>query len=52
MTVSPQLLLAFVYFDQSHCGYILDKDVEELMYALGLNLSRAQVKFGSVILIL
>lgn len=44
MTINPQLLLAFVYFDQSHCGYILDKDVEELMYALGLNLSRAQVR--------
>lgn len=44
ITINPQLLLAFVYFDQSHCGYILDKDVEELMYALGLNLSRAQVR--------
>jgi hypothetical protein len=42
-TEDPHLLLAFVYFDQSHCGYIFDKDIEELLYTLGLNLSRAQV---------
>ncbi|XP_059474475.1 cell division cycle and apoptosis regulator protein 1-like isoform X2 [Neocloeon triangulifer] len=44
VTVDPGLLLAFVYFDQSHCGYILHKDLEEIIYTLGLNLSRAQVK--------
>jgi len=43
-TEDPHLLLAFVYFDQSHCGYIFDKDIEELLYTLGLNLSRAQVR--------
>ena len=43
VTVSPELLLAFVYFDQSHTGYLLDKDVEEIMHTLGLHLSRAQV---------
>lgn len=43
VTTDPGLLLAFVYFDQSHCGYIFDKDVEEILYTLGLNLSRAQV---------
>lgn len=37
-------MLAFVYFDQTHCGYIFDKDIEELIYTLGLNLSRAQVR--------
>lgn len=43
-THDPNLLLAFVYFDQTHCGYIFDKDIEELIYTLGLNLSRAQVR--------
>ncbi|XP_063994162.1 cell division cycle and apoptosis regulator protein 1-like [Diachasmimorpha longicaudata] len=43
-TFDPDLLLSFVYFDQTHCGYIFDKDIEELIYTLGLNLSRAQVK--------
>lgn len=33
-----------MYFDQTHCGYIFDKDIEELIYTLGLNLSRAQVR--------
>lgn len=45
-TEDPHLLLAFVYFDQSHCGYIFDKDIEELLYTLGLNLSRAQVQIA------
>ncbi|XP_058799301.1 cell division cycle and apoptosis regulator protein 1-like isoform X2 [Phymastichus coffea] len=43
-THDPYLLLSFVYFDQTHCGYIFDKDIEELIYTLGLNLSRAQVR--------
>ncbi|GLG95042.1 Cell division cycle and apoptosis regulator protein 1 [Gryllus bimaculatus] len=43
-TEDKQLLLSFIYFDQSHCGYIFDKDIEELLYTLGLNLSRAQVR--------
>lgn len=43
-TVDPDLLLSFVYFDQSQCGYIFEKDVEELFYTLGLSLSRAQAK--------
>ncbi|GFT00938.1 cell division cycle and apoptosis regulator protein 1 [Nephila pilipes] len=44
LTHDPYLLLSFVYFDQTHCGYLLDKDVEELFYTLGLMLSRAQVR--------
>ena len=44
VTHDPYLLLSFVYFDQTHCGYIFDKDIEELIYTLGLNLSRAQVR--------
>ncbi|KAG8273792.1 Cell division cycle and apoptosis regulator protein 1 [Homalodisca vitripennis] len=44
VTVDPYLLLSFVYFDQTHCGYIFDKDIEELLFTLGLSLSRAQIK--------
>ncbi|XP_029338364.1 cell division cycle and apoptosis regulator protein 1 isoform X2 [Mus caroli] len=44
VTVNRDLLMAFVYFDQSHCGYLLEKDLEEILYTLGLHLSRAQVK--------
>ncbi|XP_060225433.1 cell division cycle and apoptosis regulator protein 1 isoform X3 [Meriones unguiculatus] len=44
VTINRDLLMAFVYFDQSHCGYLLEKDLEEILYTLGLHLSRAQVK--------
>ena len=44
MTENPALLLAFVYFDQSHTGYLLDKDAEEVLHTMGLHLSRSQVK--------
>lgn len=37
ITKDKQLLLSFVYFDQTHCGYIFDKDMEELLYTLGEN---------------
>lgn len=43
VTFNKDLLMAFVYFDQSHCGYLQEKDLEEIMYTLGLHLSRAQV---------
>lgn len=36
--------MSFVYFDQTHCGYIFEKDIEDLFYTLGLNLSRAQTR--------
>lgn len=51
VTVDPDLLLSFVYFDQTHCGYIFEKDIEDLFYTLGLNLSRAQTRklIGKVI---
>lgn len=48
-TERPGLLLAFVYFDQTHTGYLLDKDVEEIIYTLGLQLSRAQVHFSLIL---
>lgn len=44
ITVDPDLLLSFVYFDQTHCGYIFSNHLEELFYALGLRLSRADTK--------
>uniref|UniRef100_A0A2D4PMD3 SAP domain-containing protein n=2 Tax=Micrurus surinamensis TaxID=129470 RepID=A0A2D4PMD3_MICSU len=44
VTVNRDLLMAFVYFDQCHCAYLLEKDLEEILYTLGLHLSRAQVK--------
>lgn len=44
VVAKPDLLLSFIYFDTTHCGYIFEKDVEELFYIIGLNLSRAQVR--------
>ncbi|XP_056647234.1 cell division cycle and apoptosis regulator protein 1-like [Diorhabda sublineata] len=43
-TKDKHLLLSFVYFDQTQCGYIFDKDMEDLLYTLGLKQSRAQIK--------
>lgn len=43
-TADSDLLLSFVYFDTTHCGYIFEKDLEELFYTLGLHLSRAQTR--------
>ncbi len=42
-SVEKDLLLAFVYYDLTHTGYLLDKDVEEILHTIGLHLSRAQV---------
>lgn len=44
VTVDPDLLLSFIYFDQTYCGYIFSNHLEELFYALGLRLSRADAK--------
>ncbi|XP_032087551.1 cell division cycle and apoptosis regulator protein 1 isoform X3 [Thamnophis elegans] len=44
ITINRDLLMAFVYFDQCHCAYLLEKDLEEILYTLGLHLSRAQVR--------
>lgn len=43
-TTDPSLLLSFVYFDQNHTGYLLDKDIEEIIHTTGMQLSRAQVR--------
>lgn len=37
------LLLAYCYFDVSHCNSITSKDLEDLFLTLGMQLSRAQV---------
>lgn len=44
VTIDPDLLLSFIYFDQTYCGYIFSNHLEELFYALGLRLSRADTK--------
>ena len=44
VSVERQLLLAFSYFDQSHTGYLLDKDCEDILHIIGLHLSRSQVR--------
>lgn len=44
IVVKPQLLLSFIYFDTTHCGYIFEKDLEDLFTVLGLNLSRGQIR--------
>lgn len=49
VTHNKELLMAFVYFDQSHCGYLLERDLEEILYTLGLHLSRAQVNTHSIL---
>jgi len=38
------LLLGCSYFDLSHCGYIESKDVEDILFPLELDLSRAEIK--------
>lgn len=43
-TVDPALLLACIYYDQNHCGYLQERDLEDIIYSLGLDLSRAQVR--------
>ena len=44
-TVYPQLLLAFSFFDRSFSGYIKQRDLEDCVDALGLGLSKNQLKY-------
>ncbi|CAH1405814.1 unnamed protein product [Nezara viridula] len=44
ITLHKELLLSFNFFDTTRCGYIYDKDVEDLIFSLGLTLSRSQVR--------
>lgn len=41
---SGLLLLAYCYFDLTHCNYITIRDLEDLFLTLGMQLSRAQVR--------
>ena len=45
-TADKHLLFSFIYFDQEQCGYIIEKDMEEILLNLGLRLSRAQVRLS------
>ena len=45
VTRDKNLLLACSYFDLNHSGYIETKDTEDILLALNLNLSRAQVTY-------
>ena len=44
VVAKPYLLLSFIYFDNAHCGFIFERDLEELFLILGLSLSRGQLK--------
>ena len=44
VTKDKDLLLGCSYFDLSHCGYIESKDVEDILFPLELDLSRAEIK--------
>ncbi|XP_049274247.1 cell division cycle and apoptosis regulator protein 1 isoform X2 [Rhipicephalus sanguineus] len=43
-TLQRHLLLSFIYFDQNQCGYLQDRDLEDIFYIIGLELSRGQVR--------
>jgi hypothetical protein len=43
-TVHPDLLLAFTYMDTHRSGYIHEKDLEDFLLLLGLNLTRSKVR--------
>lgn len=44
ITFNPELLLSFAYFDQTLCGYVLCKDLEDLLSTIGLSLSKSQIR--------
>lgn len=43
-TLFPELLFSFTYIDSNRANYISDKDLEDLFYLIGLNLSRSKCK--------
>lgn len=43
VTVRRDLLLAFVYFDHTHCGFIKGSDLSDIIHSIGLGLSRSQI---------
>lgn len=42
-TIHPELLLAFTYFDRNRCGYLTEKDLEEILLLAGLSLTKNEV---------
>lgn len=44
ITFNPELLLSFAYFDQTLCGYVLCKDLEDLLSTIGLSLCKSQIR--------
>lgn len=43
-TIYPELLLAFSFFDTNRTNHILEKDLEDLLLLISLNLSRSKVR--------
>ncbi len=43
-TLHPDLLLAFTYMDTHRSGYIHEKDLEDFLLLLGLNLTRSKLR--------
>ncbi|CAL8126670.1 unnamed protein product [Orchesella dallaii] len=43
-TTDPYLLLSFIFFDVTRCGYITETDLEELCNTIGIGLTRAQIR--------
>lgn len=44
-TIHPELLLAFTFFDRNRCGYLTEKDLEEVLLLSGLSLTKNEVNY-------
>ncbi|VDN01647.1 unnamed protein product [Thelazia callipaeda] len=44
IVIDRAVFQAFAHFDQNLCGYVLEKDLEEILHSMGLNISRAQLQ--------
>ena len=47
-TIYPELLLAFTFFDRNRCGYLTEKDLEEILLLAGLSLTKHEVKIRQI----
>lgn len=43
VTLRKDLLLSFVFFDTTQCGYIKATDMSDILHSIGLGLSRSQI---------
>ncbi|CAF4566124.1 unnamed protein product [Rotaria sp. Silwood1] len=43
-TIHPELLLSFTFFDRNRCGYLTEKDLEEILLLSGLSLTKNEAK--------